>query len=173
MINKIVLLKGGAATGKSTAFRGLRELKEREFKEWVFIDHPELKSWFNYLEEKREIQKRGLFALMKEIMKRQKCILLEEMSAETINKYLRRHIIKYNYKIITFGFITDNINETYKRDVLRVKNKVKHHSKTLDKKFIQKIREHHQNTFDKDTILINTSELNPKQVIKLICSKIR
>ena len=73
-MKKIVFLKGEATSGKSTAFRNLRKRKEMEG--WVFLEHPELKSWFEGIPEKRDIQKKSLFALMKECMKFGKNIIV-------------------------------------------------------------------------------------------------
>ena len=91
---KIVILRGRPASGKSTAFAKLK--KRKEFDGWVLIDNCELKSWFNYLEENKEIKKKALFALMKEVMKKKKNILLEEMSRKTIMKYIGNILLIYN-----------------------------------------------------------------------------
>ena len=78
---KIVILRGRPASGKSTAFAKLK--KRKEFDGWVLIDNCELKSWFNYLEENKEIKKKALFALMKEVMKKKKNILNQMDSEDT------------------------------------------------------------------------------------------
>ena len=169
---KLVLLKGGATTGKSTAFRNLKELRKTKMKEWVFIDHPELKGFFHYLKDKRELQKKALFSLMKQVMKTKKNIILEEMSAKTVRKYTKYFLKKYNYKIITFEFRLGDIKTAYKRNVQRIKNKDSHHKKTLSEKFVLDNHEYHKKTFEEGSIIINTTKLSKKQVVNFILNKL-
>ena len=175
MKNKIVFLKGGSNTGKSTAFRNLKKLKDKGLlDDWVLIDHTELKQWFKKVENKNEIQKLALFSIIKESMKKRKNILLEEMSAKTAKKYLKNYIGKYNYELITFEFIVDNVEISHLRDLQRVKNKEdKNQIKTLGKKFIEENHEMHRNKLDKGCIFINTSKLGKKQVVEFILKNLK
>lgn len=167
---KIVFLKGGSNTGKSTAFRNLKKLKEKGLLDnWVLIDHTELKGWFNKVDNKRELQKIALFSIVKECMKQKKNILLEEMSQKTARKYLKNYIKKWGYELITFEFTVDNVNTSQLRDEQRVKNKEdRNQRKTLGQKFIAKNHEMHRNNLDKDCIFVNTSKLGKTQTVKFI-----
>jgi hemoglobin-like flavoprotein len=174
MKNKIVFLKGGSNTGKSTAFRNLKKLKEKgKLKNWVLIDHTELKDWFKKVENKNELQKLALFSVIKESMKQGKNILLEEMSKKTAKKYLKNYITKYKYELITFEFVVDNFEISYLRDLQRVRNKEdKNQRKTLGKKFIEENHKMHKNKLDRDCIFVNTTKLGKRQVVNLIVKKI-
>ena len=172
---KIVFLKGGSNTGKSTAFRKLKDLREKgTMAGWVFIDSTEFKSWFKSLGDKKEIQKIALFSLMKEIMNNGKNILLEEMSARTAKKYLAYQIKKYRYELITFEFVVDNAETSHKRDIQRVKNKEdKNQRKVLGKKFISENHERHRNNLDPGCIFVNPSKLGKKQVVDFILNELK
>jgi len=167
---KIVFLKGGSNTGKSTAFRSLKKLrKEGQMNGWVFIDSSEFKSWFAYLDDKKEVQKESLFALMKQVMKYKKNIILEEMSAKTARKFIKNYVKKYNYELITFEFIVDTIETSHARDVKRVRDKEdKNQIKTLGKKFILDNHKHHKMNLDPGCIFVNTTKLGKRQVVNFI-----
>jgi len=170
---KIVILRGGAGTGKSTAFENLKRLKKDNLKEWVFIDHPSFKGFFNYLEDKNELQKKALWALMKELIKTKKNIILEEMSAKNIKKHLGYYLRKHNYKIIVLQFEVSNIDLSYKRIVQRVKRKEGIHTKVYSKKFVLDTHEMHKKKFDSEGISINTTKLGKRQVVEFILNKIK
>jgi len=170
MVKKILVFRGGAATGKSTAIRNLA--KRKETKEWIIIDHPEFKKWFEGLKDKRTLQKQALFSLLKELLKTKKNIVLEEMSAATIRKYIGRHVKKQGYKIITFQF-ENKPESSYVRNVQRVKKKDKHHKKILTKKQVAQTHKFHKEKFDPEGILINTRKLGKRKVIELILKKSR
>ena len=172
---KIVFLKGGSNTGKSTAFRNLKKLREKgHMKNWVFIDSTEFKSWFNYLDDKKQVQKVSLFALIKQIMKSKKNIILEEMSATTAKKYIKNYIEKYNYQLITFEFILNNVETAYLRDIKRVKNKEdRNQRKVLGQTFIAENHKHHQMNLDKGSIFVNTAKLGKKQVVDFILKNLK
>jgi hypothetical protein len=168
---KIVFLKGGATTGKSTAFKNLKKKKGME--EWVFLDHPELKSWFERIKDFKEIRKEALFATMKPIMKSRKNIILEEMSGKTTKKYLKSFIKKYNYELLTFEFVLEDFDLAMERDITRVKNKTRHHRRTLSRKIILDNHKHHKENLDENSIFINTKKLSPNQVINTIIKKLK
>jgi len=172
---KIVFLKGGSNTGKSTAFRNLKKLrKSGKMKGWIFIDSTEFKSWFSYLEDKREVQKTSLFALIKQLMKHKKNIILEEMSAKTTIKHVKNYIKKYNYQLITFEFIVKNIKTAYLRDIKRVKNKEdRNQRKMLGENFILESHKIHQKKLDKNCIFVNTAKLGKRQVVEFILNKLK
>ena len=168
---KIVFLKGGSNTGKSTTFRNLKKLKDKRglLDNWVLIDHTELKEWFKKVENKRELQKEALFSVIKNCMKQKKSILLEEMSQKTARKYLKNYIKKLNYELITFEFIVDDVNTSQLRDEQRVKNKEdKNQRKRLKKEFIAQNHEMHRSNLDKDCIFVNTSKLGKIQTVNFI-----
>jgi predicted kinase len=163
---KLVILRGKPTSGKSTAFQSLKGKKK--FKEWVLIDHPALKRWFEHIKDK-ELRKKALFAVLKEAMKEKKNILLEEMSEKTIKKYINYHIKKYNYQIITFQFAI-SLKEAYKRDVKRAKEKW---HPFMGKKEIKKMHKMHDNRFDPSAILVDCNKLNKKQVVEFILKRLR
>ncbi|MEA3329209.1 MAG: hypothetical protein U9Q06_00510 [Nanoarchaeota archaeon] len=167
---KIVFLKGGSNTGKSTAFRNLKKLKEKGLLDnWVLIDHTELKGWFKKVDNKRELQKECLFSIIKDCMKQKKNILIEEMSQKTARKYLKNYVRKFGYELITFEFIVDNVKTSELRDLERVKNKEdRNQRKSLGQKFIAENHEMHRGNLDKDCIFVNTSKLGKIQTINFI-----
>jgi len=159
---KIVIFRGRPTSGKTTALRTLK--KKKAMKEWIIIDHSEIKSRFG--------KKRGklkLFELIKEAMMTGKNILTEETSRKTLNKHIGKDIKKYKYKILVFQF-TVSTETAYKRDVKRAK--AKWHP-FMGKKKIEKLHKMHDERFDKKAILIDTDKLNKKQVISFIFKKLR
>ncbi|MFO7711111.1 MAG: hypothetical protein R6V53_05090 [Candidatus Woesearchaeota archaeon] len=164
---KIVFLKGGSNTGKSTAFRNMKKLGL--LYNWVLIDHTELKEWFKKVDNKKELQKQALFSVIKDCMNEKKNILLEEMSQKTARKYLKNYIRKLDYELITFEFIVDDFKTSQLRDEQRVKNKEdKNQRKRLTKEFIAQNHEMHRSNLDKDCIFINTSRLGKRQTVNFI-----
>jgi len=141
---------------------------KKQFKNWVLIDHPELKNWFKHVDDKKA-RKRALFAIMKQIMKEKKNILLEEMSEKTLRKYINYHIKKYNYKIITFQF-TVGLKEAHKRDIQRTKAG-KH--EYFGEKKMQKYHKLHEKRFDKNAIVVDCNKLNKKQVVNYILKNLK
>lgn len=170
--SKIVFLKGGSNTGKSSAFRNLRKLKGF-LDNWVLIDHTELKEWFKKVDGKKELQKQALFSVIKDCMRQRKNIILEEMSQKTARKYLKNYIKKFDYELITFEFIVDDVQTSQLRDEQRVKNKEdKNQRKELKKQFIAQNHEMHRNNIDKDCIFVNTSKLGKIQTVDFILNNL-
>ena len=167
----ILLLKGGAATGKSSAFSNLK--KEKVMNGWFFLDHPELKSWFEKMSNIKELRKEVLFFSMKPLIKMEKNIILEEMSRETLNKYLGYYLKKYNYQIFTINFEVNDVKKSIRRDKLRVQRGTKHHLDILNKKYIEENHEHHLKTIDKYGIIINSSTMNQRAVVETILKHIK
>lgn len=167
MSPKLVILRGRPTSGKTTAFHTLRKSRTK-LNDWVFIDFPRIKSMFDKLKNKKEIRKRALFAMIKEVMKSKKNILFEEMSRESMIKYAGNYIKKYKYKIITFQFEV-SLKEAYKRNIQRAK---KGWHPYLKRKELNEFHKMHDERFDKKAILVDTNKLNKKQVVELILSKI-
>jgi predicted kinase len=163
-MSKIVLLRGKPTSGKSTAFANIKA--SGKLKNWVLIDFPKIKDMFS--EKDRELRKLALFSMLKEVMKKNKNILLEEMSRETIMKYIGKYVKKYNYKIIVFQFEII-LKEAYKRNVQRAK--AKWHPYIIKEK-LKALHRMHDEKFDKDAVLVDCNKLNKQQVVKLILGKI-
>ena len=161
---KIALLRGGAASGKSTAFEGLR--KSGRLKGWAFIDHPWLKEGFKGMKDKRELQKKALFGLMKPLMKEKKNIILEEMSAQTVRKQVGYYVRKYGYTFVVFQF--EVASGAFDRNLARVRKGDKIHKKTMTRKFVDESHADHQRKVDREGIVVNTSEMGKKKVVGVI-----
>jgi len=159
---KLVILRGKPTAGKSTAYANLQ--KKKEMKDWLFVDHANLKSRLG-----RELGKKALFAVLKTVMPSKKDILVEETSEETLRKYIAAAIKKYNYKIITFQFEV-SLKEAYKRDVQRAKQKW---HPFMGKKNVEKLHKMHEERFDVNAFLVDTSKLGKMQVIDFILKKLR
>jgi tRNA uridine 5-carbamoylmethylation protein Kti12 len=157
-MKKLVIFRGKPTSGKTTALRGLE--KKRVMKNWIIIDSSKIKSKLG--------KKLGMHELLKEDMKSKKNILVDETSRKTLNKYLRYHIKKNNYKIIVFQF-TVRIDTVYKRNIQRSEAKLE---KYIKKKRIEELEKMHDERFDKNAFLIDTNKLGKTQVIKFILKKL-
>lgn len=164
---KLVIFRGEPASGKSTAFRAL--MKRKEMKDWVFVDHPALKGVYSKSSPYRykEIAKYSLFAILRMLIEEKKNIVVEEMSRESIMKYLGNNIKKNKYEIFVFQFNVD-FKKSYKRDLMRVKKGLVHHSKIIGKKRLKTLHKWHKDSFDKKGILVDCKKLNKKEVVELI-----
>ena len=69
---KIVIFRGKNASGKTTAINNLR--KSRKMKDWILINHGELKHWFDNLldAEKKPLRKEAMWAILRTIIKSKK-----------------------------------------------------------------------------------------------------
>ncbi len=159
---KLVILRGRPTSGKSTAYENLR--KSKLMKNWLFVDHCAMKTWLG-----KDLGKKSLFAVLKIVIPSKKNIIIEEMSKETIRKYIDSYIKKYDYKIIVFQF-TVSTKTAYKRDVQRAK--AKWHPK-MGKKWIDETHKMHDERFDKKAILVDTNKLGKRQVVDLILEELK
>ncbi len=130
---KLVILRG-----KSTAYAMLK--KRKVMKCWLFVDHANLKTNLG-----KDLGKKSLFAVLKVVMPSKKDIIIEEMSEETLRKYINQYIKKYNYKIVVFQF-TVRTKTAYKRDVKRAEDKW---HPFMGKKKIKEMHKMHDERFDK------------------------
>jgi|GEM_PF-2862415 len=170
MINpRLIILRGKPTAGKTTAFHNLK--KDKRMKNIIFIDFSSIKNKFNKFpdEERRKLGKQILFEKLKETMPSKKDILIEEMSKETIHKYLKKEIKKYNYKIIVFQFEI-SLETAYKRNVKRAKEKW---HPLMTKEQLEELHKLHEERFDKNAVLINTERLNKKEVVEFIIKKLK
>ena len=167
MKSKLVILRGRPTAGKSTAFTNLR--KRNEFEGWVFVNFPQIKSWFKHVSDSRELKKQTLFIVLKELMKTKKNIIFEEMSRETVMKYLGKEVKKYGYKFVIFQF-TVKTTTSYKRNITRSKAKL--HPK-LGKRQMNKLHKMHDDTLDKKATLIDTNKLGQRAVVNLILEELK
>ena len=160
---RLVILRGKPASGKSTAYANLR--KHKEMQGWGFIDHCAMKTKFG-----REGGKKALFKELKKVMPSQKNIIIEEMSKETVMKYISKEVKKYNYKIVVFQFEI-SLKKSKRRDYCRVIDKG--HDRKFILKNIEDLHKMHDERFDKKGILIEGDKLSKKQVVNLIIEKLK
>jgi len=166
---KFVILRGKVATGKTTALNNLR--KSRSMRDWVIIDHGEIKHWFDCLtdEEKKPLRKEVLFNILKTVIKTKKNILMDEMSADTIKKKLGPSIRKFGYEIIVFQF-TAHVNSSIKRESDRMKVQG---LKPLGEKWVKKMHKWHEEREDPKGILVDCDKLDKKGVVRFILKELR
>lgn len=158
---KLVILRGKPTSGKSTAWHNLR--KRKEMKDWVFVDHCAMKTGLG-----KDLGKKSLFAVLKLVMPSKKDIIIEEMSEDTVRKYINHYIGKYDYKIITFQFEV-SLKEAYKRDVQRSKERW---HPFMGKKQIQEMHKMHEERLDQKAILIDCNKLGKRQVVEFILKEL-
>ncbi len=158
---RLVILRGKPTSGKSTAYANLR--KSKFMKDWLFVDHCAFKT-----ELGKDEGKKKLFSELRKVMLSEKNIIIEEMSKESVMKYIPKEIKKYNYEIIVFQFTVDT-KTAYKRDVKRAKDKW---HPFMGKKWIDKLHKMHDERFDKEAILVDTDKLGKKQVVELILNNL-
>ena len=159
---KLVILRGKPTAGKSTAWRNLK--KRKAMKDWLFVDHTNLKTNLG-----RELGKLSLFAILKTVMPSKKDIIIEEMSEETLRKYINKEIKKYNYKIITFQFEI-SLKRAGKRNIQRAKDKW---HPLMSKKELKGLHKMHKERIDPRGILIDTSKLGKRKVVEFILERLK
>ena len=162
MKSKLVILRGKPTSGKTTAFHTLK--KRKELKDWIFIDFPKIKDKVG-----KEKGKLKLMEKIKKAMKTGESILIEEMSKETLNKYLSKEIKDCGYKIIIFQFEV-SLDEAYKRDVKRAKDKW---HPFMGKKQVDELHKMHEERFDEEAVLVDCNKLNKKEVVEFILKKLK
>ena len=159
---KLVILRGRPTSGKSTAFHNIK--KRKEMKEWLFVDHANLKTNLG-----KELGKKSLFAVLKAVMPSKKSIIIEEMSEETLRKYINNPIKMNNYSILTFQF-TVSTETAYKRDVKRAKDKWHPY---IGKNKIKEMHDMHDERIDLKGILIDTNKLGKRAVVEKILKELK
>lgn len=165
---RIIILRGKPTSGKSTAFRTLRE--DARMKNFIFVDFPSMKERFNDLpnDKRKIIGKELLFYTLENILASQKDIILEEMSRDTLYKNLGRIIKKYKYDIIVFQFEV-SLKTAYERNVKRAKDKW---HVLMRKGELKELHRMHEDRLDKKGILVNTDKLNKKEVVEFIVRRL-
>jgi predicted kinase len=158
---RLVVLRGRPTSGKSTAWHSLRERKE--LKDWVFVDFCKMKETLG-----KEKGKVALFKELKDTMAFGENIMIEEMSKETLGKYVGGDIVKFGYEIIVFQF-TVSTETAYKRDVQRAKDKW---HPLMGKKLVKELHDMHDERIDKDGILVDCDGLGKDEVVELILKKL-
>jgi len=160
---RLIILRGKPTAGKTTAFHNLE--KDERMKDFIFVDFSSIKNKFEKFpdEQRRKLGKELLFKTLREIIPLKKDILIEEMSKETINKYLGENIKKYGYKITVFQFEI-SIETAYKRNVKRAEEKW---HPLMTKEQLEELHKMHEDRFDKDAILINYREIKSKRSCRL------
>tara|TARA_Y100000310_G_C20523762_1_gene734975 strand:+ start:332 stop:844 length:513 start_codon:yes stop_codon:yes gene_type:complete len=167
--SKIVILRGKVATGKTTALYNLR--KRKEMKDWIIIDFNDLKRQFAYLgdEKRKEYGKKSLMAILKILMPSKVNILIDEMSEATLKKHISHSIRKYGYEVVTFQFTAD-LDASIEREAQRRKVVGK---KPRGAKWVKKYHKMHEENADPKGIVIDTSKLNEKKVVKFILEELK
>src|SRR3989344_5848613 len=171
---KIIILRGKNASGKTSTFYSLRDYSFKDkkmFKNWIFIDNNSIKRMFSNLNNPnwKDISKEILIYILEKVLPLKKDIMIEETSKEMLNKYLGNKLNKYNYKLITFQFEV-SLEEAIARDKNRVKEKT---HPGLGKVKIKKLRDINNNSLDKEGIIVDTDKLDKEQVVKFIIQKIK
>jgi predicted kinase len=161
---KIVILRGSAASGKTTALYRLK--KNKKFKDWAMIDNCFFKMQFKNLgtEKMKEYGHGALFYLLKEIMPTKRNIVIDEMSENHLRKHVNYYIKKYGYEVVVFQFVV-SVETAIKREDFR---KGTDGSGSRGAKWVRACHEMHRKKFDNNAILVDTDVLNEKQVEKFI-----
>jgi len=166
---KLVILRGGAACGKSTALYRLK--KNKKFKDWAIIDNCSLKLQFENLggEKMKEYGHGALFFLLKTIMSTKRNIIVDEMSEKTLRKNINYYINKYEYEIVTFQFAV-SVETAIKREVHRRESVG---LKSRGASWVKRLHKFHEEKIDKNGILINTDRFDKKGVEKFIIKNLK
>jgi predicted kinase len=165
----IAILRGRPTSGKSTAWHNLKKRKEMDG--WIFIDFCKIKDDLGETlndEERKNIGKKFLFALLREAIKTSKSIIIEEMSRTSVEKRLKSPIKKYNYEIIVFQF-TVCTETAYKRDVQRARDKW---HPFMGKKWIEEGHRYHDKNIDPKGIVVDSNKLGKKAVVEFILKEL-
>jgi len=166
--SKIVILRGAPATGKTTALNNLR--KHKEMNNWIIIDFNKLKRQFEHLGDKKRkaYGKQALFSILKILMAQKENIIFDEMSGEAIRKNFKYYIKKYNYNLIVFEFAA-KVKIAIKREAHRRKIR----GKKAQSNWIKQTHKERIKLLEKNSITIDTTNLNQKQIVNFILKNIK
>lgn len=114
----LILIKGPAGAGKSTTCKEL--LKRRDDLE--FVDLESLKEEFSHLarEERKKQAHTKYYPLVKQLLKKEKNILLQESFLQDITKELGRELAEAKYRVYSF-FLEVSLEECKQRNNRRKK----------------------------------------------------
>lgn len=163
--HKIVIIRGLVTAGKTTISHELAKVLPA----WIFIDVWKIKEMFEPLGLKdrtplKTISKKGMITLLREVMRTMSInIILQESSRSFINKYLRKDLKKYNYKIYSF-FLDVSFENAIKRDKQREKPTM-----YLDKNYNSETdwKKSRVNP-EKGDVIVNTNKSSTKEITNII-----
>lgn len=158
---RIVILRGKPTAGKSTAWHALGQ--DKRMKDFIFIDFAKKKG-----ELGKDEAKKWLFEELKQKMLTGKDIIIEEMSEETLRKYIDKEIEENEYKILVFQFEI-SIETAHKRNFQRAEEKW---HPLMEKEKLEELHKMHEEKFDKNAILVDCNKLDKEQVVELIIKKL-
>jgi cytidylate kinase len=172
---KIVLIDGLPTTGKSTTSYNLA----KKLPGWIFIDIWRIKDIFEPIgysidlekEEKNalaDISKRVTIMIAKEVIKStQRNIILQEATKDFVRKKLGKDLKKYHYEIYTVQLKVP-LKQAIKRNIKREKPTLNLTKEWDEERWENKIKKKTK----KGDIVIDTSEKNPEEVVKIILESI-
>ncbi len=164
---KLVILRGPKASGKSTAFEGLK--KKKMMRHWIFLDKTLVKSMFPPCEKRKELVNKSVIALIKLSLTTEKNIIVEEITGGKLSDELADDVKKHQYNMITFQFEV-SLENSYKR------NKVRRKKRGLIPRSLQELKasiEYHEKTKDPHGIVVDTNTLNPRKTAQFIARQLK
>jgi gluconate kinase len=170
MRNKIVVIRGKVTAGKSTTSYELARILPK----WIFVDPWNIKEMFEPLNLKdrtplRSISKKAMLTIIKEVMRQMQInIIVQETSRSYLKKYLRDDLKKYNYEVHSF-FLDVDFEDAIKRDAQREKPTMDIGKGVKNNEEWKKIKAQPE----KGDVIINTSEMELKEVINFIMKTIK
>jgi len=166
-MNKIIIIHGAMASGKSTITSKLNEI----LKDYIFVDKAYIKDTMlkkvkiQNPKLAKEISREAIFLITKRLMEKKKNIILQETRKESVEAALSKEIKKHKYKLFSF-YLDITLDASHKRDKKRRADQGKRKSKNVEKMF--KLHAYPS----KDDIIINTEKLTIRQTINKILKEL-
>ncbi|MBT3814847.1 AAA family ATPase [Candidatus Woesearchaeota archaeon] len=159
---KLILIKGPAGVGKTTTCKHL----SKKLKKFNYVNLEEFKEKFNHLERaERKIKAHSLYyPKIKNLIKKEKDILLQESFLKDLNKELGKELRTNKYKIISI-FLKASLKETKKRNLKRKQ-------KIASEEYMKKSYSYLAVPEEKD-ILIDVESISVKETVDLIINLLK
>ncbi len=161
-MKNIITIQGPVAAGKSTITRILRT----KLNTYSYVDRPFIKRGLRPAGKQLSLKlsKRTSYFLIKELVKVEQDIIVEEVNPESMKKNMGETFFKeHNYKIISF-FISCSVETAIKRDSLR-------EAKTLGEEGVQRIHKKYVQPAGYE-IVINTENASVEECVSKMLSRI-
>ena len=157
----IIAIHGPPAVGKSTITAELR----KKLKNCAYVDRPNIKRGLKPIGRpiSKKLSKKTSIAILKELIKLKKDVIVEEIAAADIKKKLKFALWWHDYKVHGF-YLQCSVREAIERD--------KHRKKKPRANLVRKIHKEYPTLSEHET-MINTEKTSIKESVKLILKSIR
>ena len=158
---KIITIHGPMAVGKST----ITELLRKKLPDYVYVDRPYIKRGLKPLGKKLalKISKDASYDIIRQIMKLNRDIIVQEVSPVSLKKKLKHYLKRYKYEVYAF-YLACSMAEAKKRE--------KGRTKKARPRLLEEIHKAYSSP-SKHEQVINTEKLSARRSVNFILRNIK